>query len=180
MALQDVLQSRCIRTFAVFTDCRVWLSTSQGTITFFGLRSDADFGNWLLVSLEGFVRQSCVSYMAGTPIIVASSGKMPRWEAEKAFALGCIDRINERLFQLAAERKKQNATAKDGRSLIVVKGAMVTEAYAKLHLRLKARAGSGAKVNDGGAFAAGRSAGDKASFGRPVNGGAGTLLLGGK
>jgi hypothetical protein len=104
----------------------------------------------------------------------------PRWEAEKAFVLGACVRISERLMTLTAERKKSRQGSGDGRSLVVVKDAIVTREFAKLDMKLRSGGRSKTRAVDGGAFNTGRAAGDRASFGKPVNGGGKVAQIGGK
>ena len=61
-----------------------------------------------------------------------------------------------------------------------MKGVMVESAFEALGMRLKRGTGLAARAKDGSAFEAGRAAGDRASFGRPVNGGAGVEQIAGK
>jgi hypothetical protein len=68
----------------------------------------------------------------------------------------------------------------DGKSLVVVKGALVASEFQKLDLTLRKGGKLAAAAKDRGAYGAGRAAGDKASFGRPVNGGGKVAQIGGK
>jgi hypothetical protein len=81
---------------------------------------------------------------------------------------------------LTAERKKSRQGTGDGRSLVVVKDAIVTREFAKLDMKLRSGGRSKTRAVDGGAFNAGRAAGDRASFGKPVNGGGKVEQIGGK
>ena len=142
---------------------------------FFGLKSDADFAGWLIVSLERFVASGARAYIADQPRMDARL----RWEAEKAFVLGACTRISERLMVLAAERQKSRQGSGDGRSLVVVKDAIVVNReFEKLDIKLGGGGRSKTRAVDGGAFNAGRAAGDKASFGKPVNGGGKVAQIG--
>jgi hypothetical protein len=161
LAVKDRLAS----AVATFCDTRAWLTKHSDELHFFGLRSDAGFASWLIVSLESFVSAGALNFIASQPRMEAR----PRWEAEKAFVLGAIDRINVRLVQLAAERTK--AMKGDGKGLVVHKTAMVATAFDALSFQLCKGGKFGAEAKDGGSYAAGRAAGDRASFGKPVNGG---------
>ena len=57
-----------------------------------------------------------------------------------------------------------------GTALVVVKNAVVTEAFAKLGLKFRGSL-SGKSVRDVGAYMAGRAAGDRVNLNRPVAGG---------
>lgn len=169
------IKDRLAVMVAAYCDVKVW---KNDRLTFFGLASDAEFATWLLDSLDAHIRRSAVEYML-TARIVATGAKMPRWEAEKAFVLGAISRINQRLNMLTDERKRaMRQQAGGGRSLVVVKSALVERAFADLNMRLRSGSRSNARVHDSGAFKAGVAAGDRASFGRPVNGGGGVAMIG--
>ena len=96
------LKDRIAYAVAQFCDSKVWLTKSSDEMHFFGLKSDADFAGWLIVSLERFVASGALAYIASQPRMDAR----PRWEAEKVFLLGACVRISERLMTLTAERKK--------------------------------------------------------------------------
>ena len=170
------VKDRIAATVAQFCDCKVWLTKHTDECHFFGLKSDADFAGWLIVSLDRFVASGTLAYIAGQPRMDAR----PRWEAEKAFVLGACVRISERLVLLANERKKSRDGTGDGRSLVVVKDAIVTREFEKLDIKLRSSGKSKTRAVDGGAFNTGRAAGDKASFGKPVNGGGKVAQIGGK
>lgn len=158
-----------------FCDVKCW-SSKQKQIIFFGLQSDADFATWLIESLDAFIQRSAVEYMMWVkPEDLPTGTKMPRWEAEKAFILGAIHRITERLKALTAERHREMA-AGTGKSLVVVKSAIVNKAFSALGMKLRSSS-SKTTFHGGSAYQAGQAAGDRASFGRPVNGGGGTRLL---
>jgi hypothetical protein len=170
------VKDRLAYAVAQFCDCKVWLTKSSDECHFFGLKTDAEFAGWLIVSLERFVASGALAYIAGQPRMDAR----PRWEAEKAFVFGACVRISERLMQLATERQKSRDGTGDGRSLVVIKNVIVTREFAKLNMKLRSGGRSKTRAVDGGAFNAGRAAGDKASFGRPVNGGGKVAQIGGK
>jgi len=170
------VKDRLAYAVAQFCDCKVWLTKSTDECHLFGLKTDAEFAGWLIVSLERFVASGALAYIANQPRM----DPRPRWEAEKAFVLGACVRISERLMQLATERQKNRDGTGDGRSLVIVKNAIVTREFAKLDMKLRSCGRSKTHAVDGGAFNAGRAAGDNASFGRPVNGGGKVAQIGGK
>jgi hypothetical protein len=59
----------------------------------------------------------------------------------------------------------------------VIKMQLVNQAFAQIGLNLRSGSRSNGKRGDGSAFAAGRAAGDKANFSRPINGGAGVQSI---
>lgn len=155
---------------ALFCDCKVW--TSDAEINFIGLDSDAQLCEWLLAALVGFVQRSALEWKAETgetiPNIVDS------------FIQGTIDRLNRRL-RVETERRQVNAkpSQNSGRDLVPLKNAMIDEAMAKLGLRLEYRLLTRAEITSKAAFEAGKEAGDRASFHRPIRS-TETLMIGGK
>jgi hypothetical protein len=167
---------------AKFCDCRVW-GSGKTQIVFLGLQSDAIFAGWLLDTLEKFVRRYSLSFLADmgravggeTDLFGAPLNGHDREYKRRSFVQGCVSRISERLHQAAAERA--STVCGNGRALVPVKNALVETAFRNLGLNL--RKGRARSVNaDSGAFNRGRLAGDKATFGRPVKGGAVTLAIG--
>lgn len=160
-----VIKDRLASEVARYCDCKVWMSRREGTITFFGTEQDRQFAIWLLESLDLFVRNQTVSYMVSLKF---KNGSGP-WDKQKGFMLGCIDRINRRLHALSEERNRQKAS--NGRSLVVVKMNLVTQAFARLNINLRSASTGKQMRGDGSAFMAGQAAGERATFNRPVNGG---------
>jgi hypothetical protein len=83
----------------------------------------------------------------------------------RSFEVAMPTRVNQRLIEEAQKREPQARTA-SGTALVVVKNPLVEEAYAKLNLRFRSIKGFGAY--DSGGRAAGRAAGDRVRFDRPV------------
>jgi hypothetical protein len=157
------VQDHLCGSIAKYCEVKVWLthvSTRKTRVVFFGLRSDVEFANWLLKGLEAFVWQKADDY-----------GGL--YYDKRNFAMGCCNRIAERLREEVKAREARNVTMTDtGKSLIVVKGQIVEREFNKLGLRLGR--GSRGSYNRGGspeARSAGYAAGNGASFGRPMSGG---------
>lgn len=169
---------------AKFCDCRVWGSEGRAKIVFFGLETDTGFATWLLDTLEAFVKRQSLQFLADmgravggeTDLFGAPLDGHDREHKRRSFVYGCVVRIAERLRQAAAERER-TAGIGNGRSLVVVKNALVNDAFRKLNLSLRSSRSGGYNA-DSYAFDRGRQAGDRANFGRPVNGGNATLRIG--
>lgn len=163
---------------ADFCDCKVWQERHNDAkaLAFFGLEGDVAFATWLIDSLDAYIARATVRYMAGQQKHVL--GGRRRWEVQKAFMLGAVDRINKRLREAAAERRRANQRMGDGRSLIAVKSAIVERAFAALGMRLRNRKSS-TEITAGDAYGAGQAAGNHATLGRPVNGGAAVRQIAG-
>lgn len=156
-----------------YCDCKVWLSRKEDTMTFFGTEQDRQFAIWLIESLDLFVRNQTVRFMEAQSY---ANGKGP-WDKQKGFMVGCISRINERLHRLSDEREQAARPNGRGKSLVIVKMALVNKAFGQIGLKLRKGSSGGGMKGEGSAFNAGRAAGDRATFNRPVNGGAGTRAI---
>ncbi len=161
---------------AKFCDCRVWGDGASRKIVFLGLESDAMFASWLIDTLERFVKRHSLAFLADmgravggeTDLFGAPLNGADREHKRRSFVFGCVNRIAERLRQAAAERERVSGQS-NGRSLVLVKGALVNDAFRALSLHLRTDRPRGMKA-DPYAFDRGRQTGDRASFGKPVNG----------
>lgn len=165
-----IIKDRLASNVALYTDCKVWFDFG-GDYRILGSETDRQFCMWLLDSLDQFIRRACVEF------IKTQSIRGKKWDHEKAFCIGAINRINARLAALIAERRK-TVTTKDGRSLVVIKSDLVTKAFADLGIKLRQATGKVTyKRND--AYQAGEAAGGKVNFNRPVNAGKGVRAIAG-
>lgn len=156
-----------IGAIAKFCDCKGWRDR-EGKLVFLGLPSDARFASWLLDHLAGYVLTELADHLMGD-IAVGT----PRRQVINGFVDGITERISERLNELC---KPPAAASANSRALVVVKQAMIKAKMEELGIRL--RTSGSCRQQDPGSFAAGRSAGDRASFGRPVSGQAAALRIG--
>jgi hypothetical protein len=150
-------------SIARYCETKYWMTHNHGghrrktRIVFFGLKSDVEFANWLLTGLEAFVWTKADEFGGD-------------YYEKRNFAMGCCNRIAERLREAIKEREARNVTmSQTGKSLVVVKGQLVESEFKKLGLRLRNSGGS--SYRSGGSAssrAAGYAAGNGASFGRPV------------
>lgn len=159
-----VSKGLCVRV-AGFTGCKVWREASTNRIVFFGLESDVAFATWLLETLTAYVNRATKAHLKGREFAYTAA----RTAARKGFEHGCMTRLNERLKELADAQRVDSPTVSDGHSLVVVKGALVDDAYAKLGLLLRSSR-SRRFSYDGSSYEQGRAAGNGATIGRPVNG----------
>jgi hypothetical protein len=156
-------------TYAVaqFCGCRAW--RENRVLVFCGLPSDAQFATWLLDTLTAFVQAEIVKHL-----MEADPSKEDRRAVINGFVLGCADRISQRLSELC-ERSTAGATS-SAKALVVVKGQAIQAKLDELGIRLCAGGGSCGAFDDS-SYQAGKAAGDRASFGRPVSGRNATLRL---
>lgn len=177
--------------------CEVQPFISSGVVNYLGLRSDVEFASWLTETLDAFVNRKANEYLSefnrvkvrGTKPradtrIFDMFGDQPRERGRsdyderhqrRSFAEGVVRGLNERLDQMSKEREKHRAT---GRGIVVSKPGLIKAEMARRGIVLGKARRSGGYCADGNAYDAGKSAADKATFGRPVNGGAGVRMIG--
>lgn len=133
---------------------------------FVGLPSDVEFAMWLTETLTMFVQKELKNYIWSNdytslppnvkrPIIIG-------------FVSGCARRINERLNELMI--KSEVAASNNANALVVIKNALIDKKMSEMGLALRQPRQRSSRIQ-GDAYGAGKAAGDRASFGRPVNGG---------
>lgn len=157
------LQDRLAGAVAAYCDVKHWHKSDgyrqRTRVIFFGLRSDVEFANWLLKALEAFTWQQADQFGGS-------------YFQRRDFARGCVNRITQRLCVEVAARNAQPTKMSDGRSLVVVKNAVVERAFKATGIKIYKGSASGVRrANTGNAYSAGEAAGNRAGFGRPVNGG---------
>lgn len=162
------IKSSLATAVAEFCDCRVWRSNKS--LVFCGLQSDAQFATWLLDSLTTYAQSALANHLIASIL----PPRQRRFQIN-GFVGGCTSRISERLRALIAQSKIQ--ATNNGRALVVIKSTAVADKMKELGIRLGSVRRSSRRV-DGGSYAAGKSAGDGASFGHPVSGNGGTLRIG--
>jgi Protein of unknown function (DUF2786) len=141
-----------------FCDCKVWKAPSG--LVFCGLPADVRFATWLLDTLTAFVQAELTRHLMGC---MAPKGK--RRLIINGFVGGCCKRISDRLAALCAQSAV--VATGNGRALISIKGTAIADKMKELNINLAKGRRSSRRV-DGASYQAGLSAGDRASFGRPV------------
>ncbi len=157
------VQTRLAVSLAAFCDCRVW--KSKGQIKYFGLESDVEFAHWLTAALQSFCWSAAKDFENEEKRMMETCA----WATKRDFMLGCIQRINKRVEEETRKRKPQQTAT--GSSLVVVKGAIVEEAFAKLNMRLSTHRRYEKRVSSQSAFSQGQGAGNRANFSRSMGGG---------
>jgi hypothetical protein len=157
---------------AQFCGCRGWRQNRKegGGLVFCGLPSDAQFATWLLDALTAFVQAELVKHLMEADY----ADKQESREGIRGFVLGCTRRINQRLIDLC--QQSENVATTNAKALVVVKGQAVQAKLDELGIKLCVSSLSCGAI-DNSSYAAGKAAGDRASFGRPVSGRNATLRL---
>jgi hypothetical protein len=145
---------------AKFCNCKAWRDQG-GELMFCGLPSDVRLATWLLDTLQAFVQAELARHLMGCLAPAAE-----RRFVINGFVGGCCARISDRLNALCTQ--SASAATSNGRELTVVKNAAVA---AKMEAEgICLRTSRSSKRYDDASYQAGESAGDRASFGRPVTG----------
>lgn len=143
---------------------------SKYRIKFAGLRGDVDFAIWLTQYLTKFVQTELKAFMwkNGYQKLPAA----PKRKVINGFVVGCCGRINTTLKQMIDKRTNVvNSTA-----LVVAKNALIEAVTKDLDIKNADNRGRKTQMYHG-AFQAGLKAGEKATFGRPIENNTGTLRL---
>lgn len=144
-------------------------SRAYTTIGFCGLAPDVDFANWLLDSLAEFVRRELAKFLLRR----RGMDRSVRSRAITGFVLGCVTKIGERLTLLAPSTS--NASTRN--ALVTLKTELIATALKAAGLDIReTRAGTYRASGDD--VAAGMAAGERASFGRPIDATGAALLIG--
>jgi hypothetical protein len=166
------IKSNLCTAVALFTDCRAWREhRDKGrALVFCGLVADVRYATWLLDHLANFVKSELAEFLMRDHRIGGE-----RRAVINGFVLGIAGRISDRLNELCKPAASVKPTANNN-ALIVVKQAAIKAKLdeAGIHLR---SGGRSRRIYDETSHAAGRSAGDRATFGRPVTGQAAALRI---
>jgi hypothetical protein len=133
--------------------------------------NDVELAIWLLDTLADFVFAELYAHLIG-----CLAPQSERRVIIRSFTTACCERITDRLLALVEQSKA--ARTSNGRELIVVKDAAIRAFMKDNGIRLHMCSGYSPSNVDAAARAAGRAAGDRATFGRPVTGTAGVLRIG--
>ena len=156
---------------AQFCNVRIYRSRHETGLGFIGMPSDVQFAAWLIDSLADFVFAELYAHLIG-----CLAPPSERRTVIRSFVAACCDHITDRMLALVERSKK--ARTSNGRELVVIKDAAI-KAFMKEHdIHLHTCSGYSPSNVDSQAQAAGRAAGDRATFGRPVSGTAGVLRIG--
>jgi hypothetical protein len=156
---------------AEFCGVQIFRSRHQTGLKCIGMPSDVQFAMWLLDNLADFVFAELYAHLIG-----CLAPKSERRIIIRSFTEACCECIADRLLALV-ERSKAARTS-NGRELIVIKDAAIKAFMKDNGIRLHKCSGYAPSTVDAAARAAGRAAGDRATFGRPVTGAAAVLRIG--
>lgn len=142
-----------------------------GKFAFVGGRADCDLAEFLLCDhLLEYVHAELYKHLLG-----CLAPRRERRTVIRNFVMGCTGRISDRME--AACKRSAEARTSNGRELAVIQEQAITAKLKEADIRLRSRSGSLGNF-DQAAYEAGQRAGDRATFGRPVEGKAGALRIG--
>lgn len=157
-----------VGAIAKFTDTKAWYSP-QGNFTenvcFFGLIPDLDIAEYLYLLFKRSIDKETISYPMFNRAYLRLDAK-GRKEAEVSFGIGMALRLSERLMELKSKRD-WHTEHETGNALIVLKGQIVTEEYAKLGKELR-KDKTKLKVTNRDAYTKGREAGDRVAINQGI------------
>ena len=168
-----IRRSLCVG-IAQFTNTKVYSNQPRPQkfkYNFVGLKADVEFAIWLTETLTMFVQKELKNYIWSNDYTSLPPAEKRR--IINGFVIGATNRINERLNELSV----QASPTVNGTALMVIKDQLINRKMQELGLNLRQPRARGSRINDN-SFQAGKAAGDRASFGRPVGGEAGVKLIG--
>jgi hypothetical protein len=149
---------------------RIYRDSSKAGLTFVGFKADIDWAAWLIDHLADFVHDSLFEYLLDC---LAPDGKERKREI-RSFVYGCTERISARAIEISDQSTPAGV---NGKALVVIRDQAIADLLKAEGICLQSRSSSSSNISDG-ARAAGQSAGDRASFGRPVSGAGAALRIG--
>ena len=153
--------SRVATSVADFCDVKVWKSTMDGSLTFFGRESDCLVAKQMMISFYHAVGIEWFLYKRANPGVA----KQPN--AKKSFEFGMVGRLASRVREMKMARSAHvdQASGKTGQSLVVQRIAEVDEAMEARNIKIgKARKSRVTRNVSAQAWVAGQSAADRVNI----------------
>jgi hypothetical protein len=154
-----------------FCGVQIYRSRRETGLKCIGMASDVQFALWLLDNLADFVFHELYKHLIG-----CLAPQSERRVITRSFTEACCERISDRLRALVKRSEAERTS--NGRELIIIKDAAIKAFMKDKGIHLRKCSGYAPSTFDAAARAAGRAAGDRATFGRPVTGTAGVLRIG--
>lgn len=156
---------------AYFTDTKVRVMYKSGPLQtakhhFFGLETDTIVAGYIYDIIFRAMLYGWEDYRVGCEGYTQLPGS-EKGRIKVGYQRGFASRISQKLREMKDAQRSDNIQS-SGRDLVVVKGALVEEEYAKLGLKLKAAKPDKRKI-DTNAYWAGADAADKVALNPGVN-----------
>jgi hypothetical protein len=113
-----------------FCGCKGWAErlTKHQHIRFCGAPADVELAVWMLDHLTNFISDQLVRHL-----MISIAPRKERRRVIKEFIIGCVDRIGERVNDLA--KQSEAARTSNGRELVLIKDAAIDAKIKELGLR---------------------------------------------
>lgn len=160
----DPMTYYVISAISKFTDTKCWRDTGAfGFIEykFFGLEHDVLVAEYITKICDWAIIWGGENFKETGPWLAAA--RSHRGRLKQDFQYGMAQRLSQRLREMK-KAQEQTDIETTGRDLVVVKGAVVTEEFAKLGLSLTRSRGKKSRSVDSEAYAAGADAGNKVAL----------------
>lgn len=155
----------CGKGIEAYCGVRSWMRSKwderRGRYTvrvFIGLKPDVEMAHYLYVMIDGAIKSELAAFQR-------SRGYRDRGDTA-SFQLGMARRINARLHDMARELEPVAVTA-TGTALVLVKNAVVNQAYDALGLKFRGSY-AGMSNRSHSAYTSGQTAGNRVNLSRPV------------
>lgn len=153
----------CLNAIGKYTDCKVWFDLYGGAdgkiaYKFFGLDHDVIVAEYITKICDWAIIYGGEDFKDHDAYRLTP--KQKRSKVLEEFRIAMAYRLAKRLRDMKDAMDQKNRS--DGRSLVVLKGQIVTEEWAKLNLHLgKAKKSKGKTFTSQAAYDAGTAAGDR-------------------
>jgi hypothetical protein len=149
-----------LNAIATFTDTKVWLSYDKHDYVlynFFGLDHDVEIAKYIYKVCDWAIIWEWEDYKKGEHY--KNTAPHMKGRLKDSFQIGMVEELSRRLIYMKNNMNKKNVES-SGRDLIMLKGAVVEEAFAKLGLDLRAGRYRHRSI-DGKSYGAGVEAGKR-------------------
>lgn len=143
----------CTPAIAEFCDCQVY--KTGALIHFFGLPHDVEIARFMLDLCRAAMDGEWATYRK----ILKAAGKRATPKLRSDFMAAMRSRLSARILEMKQARAQPMPG--DGRSIMLVKNAVVAEQFAELGLKLKKGRRARVRYRDPDAVTAGIAAGDR-------------------
>ena len=175
----------CVNPLTALFNGVCWFArdwTEQGRQTkyaFFIQSQDAEALRYLFAVIDSAIENGAKQYKRSADY--AMLDKVDKRKATSSFQRGLAHRVAERLREMRRENDAAVKAARDagvaagkatGTDLIVLKGKLIREEFAKEGVKLRTATSRGQRIGNHDAYYSGRAAGDNVNLNRPLGNGA--------
>jgi hypothetical protein len=155
-------------TLARYCDVKIWFNLGKGQYSVFGLPQDTELFEYLFEIIKGSLEREYQKYLLEMNLSDKQAYGIKKG-IRASFSVGFMKRMNQKLQEMKASRNTE--IERTGRQLVLVKDAVVEEAYKALNLRLRTPQRTVRKIRNSHANSAGFSAANNVSLNHGVGGG---------